>query len=192
MRIRGGGLTSNTFITLRGTGIQAPSIAAPRALAPTNVSATSYIANWEDTENTDVDYYIVTRTIYAADGSTSTVEEQAHGDDYSFYISGFKGSESYTVRAIKGNLSSDESNSIIVREASISEVDAEVGFGISIEEGGLRVITTETLADLCIYEANGRTAARLTNVANNTRIALNRGLYIIRAHGVKPLKAIIK
>lgn len=192
LRIRGGGLTSNIFVTLRGTGVEVPVIAAPHALAPTDVTATSYIANWEDTENTGVDYYIVTRTMYADDGSTTTIEEQAHGDDYSFYIGNFKGSESYTVRAVKGNIVSNESNSVVVRETSISEVDAEVGFGIAIEEGALRVFATETLADIYVYEANGRTAAHLTDVANNTRIALKRGLYIIRARGAKPIKAIVK
>ncbi len=192
MRIRGGGLTSNTFITLRGTAAEVPFIAAPHALPPTNVTATSYIANWEDPDNTDVDYYLLTRTVYESDGTISIIEEQAHGDDFSFYISDFKGSESYTIRAVKGNLKSEMSNSVMVGESSIPEVDAAVGFGITAEEGGLRVFSTEAMADIYVYETNGRTVAHLTNVANNTRIALSRGLYIVRANGVKPIKAIVR
>lgn len=192
MRIRGGGLTSNIFVTLRGTGVQTPTLSAPHALAPTNVTSTSYIANWEDDVNTNVDYYVLTRTIYATDGTTTTVEEQVHGDELAIYVGDFKGSESYTVRAIKGNFSSDESNSVMVRESSISTVDAPAGFGIAVEEGALRVFATETLADIYVYEANGRTAAKLSNVADGTRISLPRGIYIVRARGNKPIKAIIK
>lgn len=191
MRIRGGGLTGNTFITLRGTGVAATTLAAPRALAATNVGNGSYVANWEDPSGQEVDYYVVTRTIYSPDGTT-TVEEQAHGDDFSLYISGFSSRESYTVRAVKGSSVSAESNSIVVDESSIAEVDAAIGFGLAAENGALRIFATETISNITIYEANGRTVASLANVADGTVVTLPRGLYIVKATNAAPLKVIVK
>lgn len=193
MRIRGGGLTGNIFITIKGEGVPVTELVAPHALPPTNVTSGSYIANWEDTSGQKVDYYVVTRTIYNGNGSATTVkEEQSFNNEYSLAIDDFEGRESYTVRAIYSNLNSPESNSVIVNEASISEIENEGAFGISAEQGGLRVFSTETLSEIIIYEPNGRTAATLTEVTDGAWISLPRGLYILRAPNRRPIKALVK
>lgn len=193
MRIRGGGLTGNTFITLVGEGVAAPELVAPRALAPTDVTPTSYIANWEDTSGQEVDYYVVTRTIYGNNGAATTVkEEQAINTDFSLAIEDFEGNESYTVRAVCSGVTSPESNSVMVAQTSIAEIEADGEFGISVEQGGLHVFSTETLSSIVIYETNGRTAATLTNVNDGTWISLPRGLYILRAPNRRPVKAFVK
>lgn len=193
MRIRGGGLTGNTFITLKGEGLPVTELVAPHALPPTDVTSDSYIANWEDTSGQNVDYYVVTRTIYTENGSATTVkEEQSFNGDYSLAIEDFNGNESYTVRAVYSGIQSPESNAITVNRTSISEIDNEGCFGISAEQGGLRIFSTETLSKIVVYEPNGRTAAILTDVSDGTRISLPRGLYILRAPNRRPVKALVK
>ncbi len=193
MRIRGGGLTGNTFITLRGEGLPVTELVAPHALPPTDVTSGSYIANWEDPSGQKVDYYVVTRTIYNENGSATTVkEEQSFNNEFSLAISDFGGNESYTVRAVYSNINSPESNSITVNQTSISEIENEGNFGISVEQGGLRIFSTDTLSKIVIYEPNGRTAATLTEVTDGAWISLPRGLYILRTPNRRPVKALVK
>lgn len=191
LRIRGGGLSGNTTVTLCGEGVESPKPVAPHALPPTNVTENSYVANWEDLSGQPVDYYVVTRTIYS---STETTAEQiqAHGDEHSLQISGFKGRESYTVRAVCSNISSDESNVINVGETSISEIDNIGNFGIAMDRGGIRVFCSESLSELAVYETNGRCAAKLAGVSNGSWISLPRGIYILRAPRQQPVKAIVR
>lgn len=193
MRIRGGGLTGNTFITLKGEGVAVTELAAPHALPPTNVTATSYIANWEDQSGQKVDYYVITRTIYNNNGSATEVREgQSFNNEFSFPVEDFEGPESYTVRAVYSKLNSPESNSIPVSQTSIAEIEAEGGFGVAVEQGGLHVFSTETLSSIVIYETNGRTAATLKDVNDGTWISLPRGLYILRTPNRRPVKAFVK
>lgn len=193
MRIRGAGLTGNTFITLKGEGVGATEPVAPHALPPTDVTATSYIANWEDTSGQSVDYYVVTRTIYSDGGATTTTtEEQAINTDFSLAVNDFRGNESYTVRAVYSKLNSPESNAIMVTQTSIAEVEADGGFGISAEQGGLRVFSTETLSSIIVYEPNGRTVATLNDVNDGAWISLPRGVYILRAPNRRPVKAFVR
>ncbi|MDE6366665.1 MAG: endonuclease [Muribaculaceae bacterium] len=191
LRIRGGGLKGNTLIKLRGNAIEAPVLTAPRALAPTNVTATSYIANWEPALGDEIDYFIVNRTKYI-DGKAETEQIQAHDGEYSLLIEDFCGHESYTVQSVRFGITSPESNSITVGESSISEIEADRFFGVNAVSDGVEITTSATIDHLTVYEANGRTAGVYNSVENGDVISLKRGVYLLRASGVsRPVKVIV-
>lgn len=191
LRIRGGGLKGNTLIKLRGSAIEAPVLTAPRALSPTNVTTTSYIANWEPALGDEIDYFIVNRTKYI-DGKAETEQIQAHDGEYSLLIEDFCGHESYTVQSVRFGITSPESNSITVGESSISEIEADRFFGVNAVSDGVEITTSATIDHLTVYEANGRTAGVYNSVENGDVISLKRGVYLLRASGVsRPVKVIV-
>lgn len=191
LRISGGGLKGNVLLTLRGTCVEAPVLTAPRALPATDVTATSYVANWEAVEGEEVDYYVVNRTKYI-NGQAETEQLQAH-NDLSLEINDFCGNESYTVQSVRSGIMSPESNSIVVGETSITEVEAGIKFGVTTGPGSITISCSETIDRLTIADISGRVIGVIDGISNGETIALPRGLYLLRASGVaRPVKVIVR
>lgn len=190
LRIRGGGLKGNTLITLKGTCTEAQTISAPHALPATDITPTSYVANWEPAIGEEADYYIVNRTKYI-NGSAETEQLQAHGET-SLLIEDFCGNESYTVQSVYTGIISPESNSVSVEANSITSVEADAQFGVRSVSDGIQIYCSDTLDYLYVYEANGRVAARLYGVTNGETVKLRNGIYLLRAAGIsRPVKVIV-
>lgn len=186
-----GGLTGSIGIALHGYCVECPDLTAPRALPPTDVTETSYTANWEAVSDEEVDYYVVNRTKYIA-GGAETEQIEVH-DATSVQITDFCGSESYTVQSVRLGIYSPESESISVIPGSITGIETGVRFGINHYPGGILITASEVIPVLRISDMSGRNIVTATNVKDNDVIKLNDGIYVISASGAeKPLKVIIK
>lgn len=186
-----GGLTGSIGIALRGTCVARPTLTAPIALPATNITSTSYTANWEAIDGEEVDYYIVNRTKYI-NGKAETEQIEVEGAT-SVEISDFSGSESYTVQSVYLGIYSPQSESISVATSSITGVTLNTKFGVNQYPGGLLVTTSAEITTLKICDLSGRVIKTLHNVKSNDIIELQNGLYILHASGAaNPLKVIVQ
>ncbi|MDE6331009.1 MAG: endonuclease, partial [Muribaculaceae bacterium] len=122
-----GGITGSRGIILRGECLEVPELTACTATAPSDITADSYVANWESPADETVDYWIVTRTRYT--GGTSTQEELL-AEDTSLLINEFdqSDSESYSVQSVRLGYRSPMSNVVFVDHAGISGVQTDQPF----------------------------------------------------------------
>lgn len=188
--VSGGGITGSVGIGLRGECLPMPKLSAPTATAATNITTTSYVANWTPAEGEEVDYYIVNRTRYSNGGATT---EQLPAEDTYLQIEDFSGSESYTVQSVRLGIYSPESNSITVSPASITGVESIPAFGYNAYPGGIIITCSETLQNVRIFEPTGRCVRTIHEVRNNDIIELPNGIYIITANGTnKPIKVNVR
>lgn len=175
-----GGLTGSIGIALHGYCLPTPDLKAPVALAATDVTDTSYTANWEsDTE--EVDYYILNRTKYI--GGIAETEQIEAGTATSLAISNFCGSESYTVQSVRLDVMSPESNAISVTPSAIVGVDTAPRFGATPYPGGA-LITTPHPVDIKVFDLSGKLIGTYYNVHNNDVIELSYGVYVLSANGI--------
>lgn len=187
--ISGAGITGSVGIGLRGECQPMPELSAPTATAATDITATSYVANWTPAEGDVVDYYVVNRTRYGNGGATT---EQLPAEETSLPIKDFSGSESYTVQSVRLGIFSPESNSISVTPTGITGVEVNAQMGFSAYSGGLLVTCTETLRNVRVFEPNGRCIRSIAEVHNNDVIDLSNGIYLITASGLAaPVKAVV-
>lgn len=190
MVISGGGIKGSIGIGLIGECLPAPDPSAPVAMPATDITTTSYTANWIPADGEEVDYYIVNRTQYI-NGQATT--EQIETEDTQLEITDFCGSESYTVQAVRLEVASPESNSIIVDTSSIVGIDCGNRFGVTQADGGVLITCSRTIARLQIVDMCGRNVATYTNVANNDVISLPAGIYMFSAAGTAaPIKVIVR
>ncbi|MDE6032946.1 MAG: hypothetical protein K2G15_03165, partial [Muribaculaceae bacterium] len=182
MVISGGGISGSVGIGLKGECLERPELTAPIALAATDITETSYTANWEPgTQDEVIDYYIVNRTIYDSHGGSTT---QVVAEDTWLEINDFSGSESYTVQAVRLGVVSPASNSIIVSPGAITGVYQSAKLTAKNIGGAILINTTSTLPELRIIEPSGRVVRRLEDVDDNTVIELPDGLYLLVSNSV--------
>ncbi|MDE6228499.1 MAG: endonuclease, partial [Muribaculaceae bacterium] len=187
--ISGAGIEGSVGVGLRGECLPVPELSAPVAEAASNVTATSYTANWSSPANEIVDYWVVNRTKYIGSGAET---EQLLAEEPSLTITDFCGSESYTVQSVRLGYYSPESNAVSVTSAGISAVETNAQLGISRLPGGLLVTCSEPIAVLRIFAPSGRLIQTVTDVENNSFIELPAGVYIISSPQLAiPLKTIV-
>ncbi|MBD5415845.1 MAG: ribonuclease [Bacteroides sp.] len=187
--ISGAGIEGSVGVGLRGECLPVPELSAPVAEAASNVTATSYTANWSSPANEVVDYWVVNRTKYIGSGAET---EQLLAEEPSLTITDFCGSESYTVQSVRLGYYSPESNAVSVTSAGISAVETNAQLGISRLPGGLLVTCSEPIAVLRIFAPSGRLIQTVTDVENNSFIELPAGVYIISSPQLAiPLKTIV-
>lgn len=187
--ISGAGLEGSVGVGLRGECLPVPTLTAPLAEPASDVTTTSYVANWSYDENETIDYWVVNRTKY--EGSTAQTE-QLLAEDASLLITDFCGSESYTVQSVRLGYFSAESNSISVTSAGITTPCAATGAGISTLPGAILVNCSERIRSLSIFTPSGATVMRLNDVENNQIIELPVGVYIIASPQLPtPIKTVI-
>ncbi|MDE7111115.1 MAG: endonuclease [Muribaculaceae bacterium] len=191
MVISGGGISGSIGIGLRGECLPQPELTAPVALAATDITDTSYTANWEPGDQSEVvDYYIVNRTIY---GSTGATTEQIVAEETSLEITDFSGSESYTVQAVRLGIVSAPSNSVIVSTGSITGVYEGVKLSARNIGGAILINTTERLETVKIIEPSGKTVIVLEGVEDNTVVPISNGLYLLTTPSAPgAIKVIVK
>ncbi|MBE6304502.1 MAG: ribonuclease [Bacteroidales bacterium] len=186
-----GGLTGSIGIALHGTCVEFPELTAPRALPATDITETSYTANWELVTDEEVDYFIVNRTKYIA-GSAETEQIEVH-DEMSYTVTDFCGSESYTVQSVRLGVYSPESQSISVMPGGITKVETDIHFGVNPHADGILITTSDVIPVLKVCDMSGRNILTATDVKDNDVIELRNGIYIVSASGVaKPIKVIVR
>lgn len=185
-------------IALVGQSVEKPVLHDIHAIAPKDVTDTSYVALWEAPENDIVDHYVVTRTIYPANAETY-IDEQIAEEPY-LNISGCEpGSrESYHVRSYRLGYYSDPSNEIYVDLlAGIDTIGEDcraipMGWRVAIG-GGVELMMPDgaIVNDVMIYDLQGRLVMTLPEAVNGYMLPIAPGGYIITAPTlVTPLRVI--
>lgn len=188
-----GGLSGSiTGIYLTGVCLDAPDLTAPLALPAENITSEGYRAVWQAVEE-QIDYYIVTRSIYKNGSLIST--EHVDTDETFYDFTRQEGtSETYYVQSCRLGYESEKSNVITIAENSgIEGVQAGRIMAVVPTEGGVRFICNEDLTNVRIYNTQGIIIKHLTTIQNDTLTYLPSGIYIITADNVQhPIKVIVK
>ena len=191
--ITGGGISGSRGIELRGSCLPKPNLSACTATAATDITDNSYVANWTYPQSEDVDYWIITRTIYA-NGSSRT--EEVLAEEPGFTVTDFNASEyeTYSVQSVRLGYRSPMSNVITVSHAGVSDITVdERPLAISVFEGALRFDTTVEHTNVRIFDTQGRQHRLLDTVSDGTIISLPYGVYLIVSDQQKrPIKVVVK
>ena len=188
--ISDGGLEGSRGVSLIGECLEVPTLSACTALPASDIEADSYIANWTTPDDV-VDYYIVTRTMYAS-GSATT--EQLLSEDTELLIEGFANSdsESYSVQSVRLGYTSQPSNVVFVDHSGISSASVDQPLAVVAIAGGVRIACSVPQSDCRIYDATGRLVLQLDSVEQNTDIPLPLGVYIITtAQSTRPCRVAV-
>ena len=188
--ISDGGLEGSRGVSLIGECLEVPTLSACTALPASDIEADSYMANWTTPDDV-VDYYIVTRTMYAS-GSATT--EQLLSEDTELLIEGFANSdsESYSVQSVRLGYTSQPSNVVFVDHSGISSASVDQPLAVVAIAGGVRIACSVPQSDCRIYDATGRLVLQLDYVQQNTDIPLPLGVYIITtAQSTRPCRVAV-
>lgn len=189
--ISDGGLTGSRGVALMGECLEVPVLTAPVATQASDITETSYVANWEQPSEV-VDYYIVTRTRYINGNSSS---EEIMAEENSLLVEDFEGSvsESYNVRSVRLGYESPVSNEIFVYHAGVEGVEMDSPLGYAYWPGGLRIVCGDTQYNLDVYDITGRLVMTLPEVHDNDIIELPFGVYLITTSSSRtPLRVIVR
>lgn len=189
--ISDGGLTGSRGVALMGECLEVPVLTAPVATQASDITETSYVANWEQPSEV-VDYYIVTRTRYINGNSSS---EEIMAEENSLLVEDFDGSvsESYNVRSVRLGYESPVSNEIFVYHAGVDGVEMDSPLGYAYWPGGLRIVCGDTQYNLEVYDITGRLVMTLPEVHDNDIIELPFGVYLITTSSSRtPLRVIVR
>lgn len=173
-----GGITGSRGVVLRGECLEVPVLTACTATAPTDITADSYVANWESPAGETVDYWVVTRTSYSGG---SSVQEELLAEDTSLLIEDFdkSDSESYSVQSVRLGYRSPMSNVVFVDHTGISGVRPDQPFTVQVFEGLVRVNMSSPQTGLRVYDVTGRQTLYIPEVYNNFEFELPAGTYVI-------------
>lgn len=167
-------------VNLVGHAFPVPTLSRPVVEAPTDITSTSYVANWSVPQDETIDYWLVTRTRYV-DGET--IVETLESESSSLLIEGFDESdyECYSVKSSRLGYFSEESDIMWVRHGGVQGigVDATQPFSAMAIDGGVRLMLSQPQSLCTIYDMTGRVVKTITNVTNNTEVSLTPGAYII-------------
>lgn len=188
--ISGAGISGSVGVGLRGQCLPVPELTAPTATPATDITATSYTANWTPVDGETVDYWIVNRTCYA---NGSALTEQLVAEDPMLVIDDFCGSESYTVQSVRLGIYSPESNSISVTSAGLTTIENDVRAGFIPVDGGVLSSCSGTLSNVRVFEPSGRLIKQIEELRNNEFISLPTGIFVIVAKELStPMKVTVK
>ncbi len=176
--ISDGGLDGSRGITLRGECLDVPQLGVCTALDATDITSTSYTANWSAPADDVIDYYVVTRTVYM--GNTVRQVEQV-AEDCSLTIDDFGSSdrESYYVQSSRLGYLSDPSNVIFVDHSGIADISAEQPLVVIGLDGAVRIVCSAPQTGARIYDITGRLVTTVAELTNNTDIDLPQGVYLV-------------
>ena len=194
LRLYDGGLdiSQDVAVTLQGEAFPVPQLSTLTATEATNISDSTYQANWNPSPDV-VDYYVVTRVRYTADGPQASVLNS----DFNYLVIEDREpdvAESYTVQACRLGILSEPSNSIQVAagQHSIGLVTAQP-LTIAVIEGGLMVQLDSEHTGLCVYDMSGRAVAFLERVSGGETIMLPKGIYlVVTDQSRRPVKAVVQ
>lgn len=186
-----GGLSGSRGIELRGECLPVPELGVCTAEAATEITETSYIANWTAPSADVIDYYVVTRTRYV--GAEVTEEKlDAEGNYLEMTEFDKSDSESYSVQSARLGYLSRPSNLIFVKHAGVDDIMVQEPLVIMCFNDGIRFIGPATHTNVVICDSLGRVITVVSEAGNNTDVQLPAGVYLIVSDQCrKPVKAIV-
>ena len=190
-----GGITGSVGVSLTGSCLPVPTLSKLTARQATNVTATSYRANWDAAPADEtIDYYVVTRTIYGSDGSSSTTMEQSEENYLDFDDMQPGETHTYYVQSSRLGYLSEPSNTINVGTSSAATVTYNSPLAVTTYEGRLvRFTCNEPHTGCRIHDISGRLVELLPTLESGTTITLPYGAYIITTDQHRtPIKILVR
>lgn len=179
-------------VKLRGQCVDVPQLKQIKALPASDITATSYVANWEIPEGDVVDYYIVNRSHYV-DGKV--IVEQLEAEQNSLLITGFTAGDydSYTVQSVRLGYRSPKSNAIVVTQGGIEGVDAGTPLVVEVYGNIVRFVCADTLDDVTVYDIFGRVIMAPGRISRNDELRFPSGICFITYRGmIRPVKILVR
>ena len=187
-----GGLTGSVGVSLKASCLAVPSLSQLTANPATDVTDSGYHASWSEAPET-IDYYVLTRTVYS--GSTATTT-QLQIDETSCDFDDLHAGEThtYSVQSSRLGYLSVASNVVTVTASGVTGVEGDKRLVVaSYPDGVVRIICSEKLANLHVYDTQGRIVEHLPVVEPNQLITLPLGVYIITVDGMThPVKVVVR
>lgn len=189
-----GGLNGSLAAEISASCRPVPTLTAPVAMEPAAVGGGKYTARWQAASE-QVDFYVVTRTIYdAANNKLSSDEFSTEETSLAFEDLEPGQTHTYSVRSSRLGYLSPASNVITVNATDgVDAITADKPVAFLAMDGAVRVKCSEPLTGVRIYGVNGQLAKVLPVVENDDVIALPRGIYVFTTvDSRRPAKLIIK
>lgn len=190
LSIYDGGLSGSIRVTLTGEGCEVPTLSRLTATAATEVTETSYMANWGAAPEV-VDYYVVTRTRYTAIDEES---DDLESDTNSLRIDGRDPAvmETYSVRSSRLGYLSEASNTVTVQASGVDGVyeDTET-VTIAPVDKGFRVLCSVVPGTIRVYDTTGAVIRVIGDAAHGDIIPLPAGMYIVTGDKVRHTRKLI-
>lgn len=195
--ISDGGLTGSIGCELTASCQPVPTLSGVRALPVTEVTDTSFVANWEPLGNEKVDYYIVTRTVYNKNGEIVESEEFTTDDDeqtsYTFTDRNNEYTYTISVQSYRLGYASEMSNVVTLDYSGITGIEADKPVAFIGTDGGVLVKCSEPIANVNIYTMSGALAGHYDVLENDQVIYLPLGIYIVTsAQSTLATKLVVK
>lgn len=169
----------NFNVSLHGEAFPVPELSTLRALAATDISETSYTANWEAPAPPEVvDYYMVNRTRYLPSGAVTT---RLAAEENSLEIDERQSdvAESYTVQSVRLGYESPESNLIMVGTSSVIGPEVPEPIVAAYIPDGLRILLHTPQTNLRVVNAAGIVMFTAPYVESTQILLLPPGVYFI-------------
>ena len=190
----GGFAAGKTFnVALSAEALEVPQMLPVVATAATDVTDSSYVANWIAPEQT-IDYYIVHRTRYLPSGEMVTSEIIAEESYLLIEDRAADVSESYEVQSVRLGYKSELSNTIqVAKTSSVAALDDSYGLRAISVDGGVVVRCNDEVDSLTVYDISGVIIKQISGVASSKMIDLPSGVYfIVSPHSLRPVKVIVR
>ncbi len=181
--ISDGGLTGSVGVELRARCVPVPTLSTLTALPASGINGTNYTANWQ-AANEQVDYYIITRTVYSNDNNEVTTETFTTGSDQetSYVFTDRRPGEThtYSVQSYRLGYLSEPSNVITLDASGITGIEADKPLQVLAVDGGILVKCSESVGRASIYNIAGQEVKRIDNLKDDMVIELPRGIYVLK------------
>lgn len=177
-----GGLTGSVGVELRAQCLPVPTLSKLEALNATDITSSSYTANWQPADE-KVDYYIITRSVYNKNSGDVRVEEFTTDDDNTtnFTFTDRQAGETHTyyVQSYRLGYMSEPSNVITIDATGLTGIQADKPLQVIPMEGGILVKCNEPVGSADVYDMAGRLVRHIDSLTDDTIIDLPRGFYLL-------------
>ena len=181
--ISDGGLVGSVGIELRARCVDVPHLSTLTALPATGISSSGYTANWQ-APSEQVDYYIITRTVFNKDSGESRTETFTtnNGEETSYTFDDRQANEShtYSVQSYRLGYVSEPSNVITIDASGLTGIEADKPLQVLAFEGGILIKCSENVGNATVYDMAGRVVRHISDLKDDMAIELPRGIYLLK------------
>ena len=178
-----GGLTGSVGVELRARCMPVPSLSRLEALPATGISGSKYTANWQ-AANEQVDYYVITRTVYNKNNGETRTEtfNTDNGEETSYTFNDRQPGEThtYSVQSYRLGYMSEPSNVITIDATGLTGIEADKPLQLLPIDGGILVKCSESVGQADVYDMAGRVVRHIDNLTDDMIIELPRGIYLLK------------
>ena len=178
-----GGLTGSVGVELRAHCVPVPNLSRLTALEATGIKDSTYIANWS-AANEQVDYYVITRTVYNKfNGETITetfTTDDSNTTSYVFNDRHPGETHTYHVQSYRLGYMSEPSNVVTLDASGITGLEADKPLQVLSMDGGILIKCSESVGRASIYNLAGQEVWHTDNLNDDTVIYLPRGIYLLK------------